>query len=67
MSVKKKKKEKQQSSGVWFGSSVTEAAADGERGVKRWRMAERSCGCQGDGRCRMLHADNIKRERKKVD
>lgn len=50
---------------VWFDSSVTEAAADGARGMKRWRMAERSCGCQGDGRCRMLHADNIKRERKK--
>lgn len=32
-------------------------------GMKRWRMMERWSGCQGDSRCRMLHADNVKKSR----
>ena len=30
-------------------------------GMKRWRMMERRSGCQGDGRCGMLHAGNVKK------
>lgn len=35
-------------------------------GMKRWRMMERRSGCQGDGRCRMLHADNVRGEKSRL-